>query len=172
MPSKIVPLAAVLVVGLVVGYGASYAVYSGQVSSLQNSLNQANASNAMLHSEVANATTSLAFQPQAGQMFHTGWLFIAPTSPGDYAISVHAEGLEPPSAGGYIVEGVTRPGMNMVPIGPNATASEFDASSGGVGTYWVVLMQNPHTSFEAVDILYLPGMQMTNAVLVASVQLG
>lgn len=106
-------------------------------------------------------------------MIHTGWVVIAPVGSGDYAIAVHAEGLEPPSAGGYIVEGAQRTtAMNVVPISANATASEFDAGTDGVGNYWTVIMQNPTTSFESIELLYLPGMNMTQATLVASVSLG
>lgn len=173
MASRAVLLSAVLVIGLVVGFGASYAVSASQISSLQTSLSQAASSNAMLQQEMQNVTMSLPLKPQAGQMIHGGWVFLAPVAAGDYAVSVHAEGLEPPSSGAYIVEVVQRGGnMNMVPIGPNATSSEFEANSAGVGNYWIVLMQNPRSGFEAIDILFLPGMQMTNATLVASVKLG
>jgi hypothetical protein len=127
----------------------------------------------MLQQEMQNVTMSLALKPQRGQMIHGGWVILAPVGTGHYAVSVHAEGLEPPSSGAYIVEGVMRTGnTNMVPIGPNATSSEFEANSAGIGSYWIVLMQNPRSSFEAIDILFLPGMQMTNATLVASVKLG
>ena len=171
--SRIIPVSAALVVGLLVGYGGSYAVTSNQISSLQNSLTQANASNTMLRGEMQNATLALPLKPQSGQMINTGWVFVSPVGSGDYAVFVHAEGLEPPSSGAYIVEGVMRGGsMNMVPISANATGSEFDANLNGVGNYWTVLMQDPRTSFEAIDLLYLPGMSMTNAALVATVQLG
>src|SRR5256886_10805026 len=51
----------------------------------------------------------------------------------------------------------------MVPLGPNATASEFVASANGIGHYWLVLNQNPSVNYEAIDVLYLAGMQMSNA---------
>jgi hypothetical protein len=41
-----------------------------------------------------------------------------------------------------------------------------------VGNYWTVIMENPSTSFESIELLYLPGMNMTQATLVASVSLG
>lgn len=127
----------------------------------------------MLHQEIQNGTSALALHAQPGQMFHSGLVFITSVGGGHYAVYVHAEGLEPPSAGAYIVEGVTRSAsMQMVPISGNATASEFDADSHGVGGYWTVLMQNPTSSFEAIDLVYLPGMDMTHATLVASVQFG
>jgi hypothetical protein len=105
-------------------------------------------------------------------MIHSGWMIVASVGSGDYAVSLHADGLEPPSGGGYIVEGVQRAGnMNVVPISGNATTSEFDAGSDGAGSYWTVLMQNPSSSFEAIDLVYLPGMNMAQATVVASVQL-
>ena len=109
----------------------------------------------MLQAEMQNVTSKLALTPEAGQMIHTGWIFIAPLGTGRYAVFLHAEGLEPPSSGGYIVEGVTRSGMKMVPLGPNATASEFVASANGIGHYWLVLNQNPSVNYEAIDVLYL-----------------
>jgi hypothetical protein len=173
MASKFVLASSVLVIGLLVGIGATYAVYSSQVSSLQKSLSDANESNMMLHQEMQNGTSALVLAAQPGQMFHTGWVLIASTGSGDYAVSVHAEGLEPPASGNYIVEGVTRGAtMQMVPISGNATTSEFEASANGVGGYWTVIMQNPTSSFEAIDLVYLPGMSMTNAAVVAMVQLG
>ena len=162
-----------LVVGLLVGSGAVYFVGQNQVSSLQSSLSQANESNMMLRNEIRNNTLVVALSPQTGQMIHDGWLISAQLGNGHYAVSVHVDGLEGPSNGNYIVEGVMKGGsMAMVPIGANASASEFEASSSGVGYYWTILMQDPRTSFEAVDLLYLPGMSMAHPQLVASAQLG
>ena len=173
MASKLLLASVTLVIGLLIGIGATYIVTANQVTSLQTSLASANESNMMLHNEMQNGTLGSALQAQPGQMFHSGWVFISSLGGGDYAVSIHAEGLEGPQAGNYIVEGVTRGAtMQMVPISGNATASEFDASASGVGNYWTVLMQNPSSSFESIDPVYLPGMSMTNAALVASVQLG
>ena len=167
--SRAILVAVAVVIGLLVGFGGSYLYNQSQVSSLQSSLAQANESISMLHQQ-ANGSRALALQPKAGQMIHSGWVVIASVGSGDYAVSVHADGLEPPSSGGYIVEGVSRTG-NTVPIAANATASEFDAGSDGTGSYWTVLMQNPTTSFEAIDLVYLPGMNMAQATVVASTQL-
>jgi hypothetical protein len=160
------------VAGLLVGLGAVYAYDQSQISSLQNSLNQANESISMLHQEM-NATTAIQLQPKAGQMINSGWVIIASVGSGDYAISLHADGLEPPSSGAYIVEGVERnTAMNVVPIvSSNDTASEFDAGTNGVGSYWTVLMQSPSASFESIELVYLPGMSMSQATVVASAQL-
>jgi len=163
--SRTVLLAAVLVIGLLVGFGATYLYDQNRITSLQNSLTQAN--------QAANAAKALPLAPHPGAMIHTGWVVITPVGSGDYAIAIHAEGLEPPSSGGYIVEGAQRTtAMNVVPIGANATASEFDAGADGVGNYWTVIMENPTTGFESIELLYLPGMNMAQATLVASVSLG
>ena len=164
-------MAAVLVLGLVVGFGAAYAYEQNQISSLQTSLNQANESISMLHAEM-NTTQAVQLEPQPGQMIHSGYVVIAALGNGEFAVSLHADGLEPSSSGGYIMEGVQRTGsMNTVPIGANATASEFDASPDGSGSYWTVLMQNPGASFESAELVYLPGMSMAQATVVASAQL-
>lgn len=171
MVSRTALISVAVVVGLVVGFGVGYAVYQGQISSLQSTLNQANESNSMLHTELQNQTTTKALNPQPGQMIHSGWVLISPVGSGDYAVSLHADGLEPPASGSYVVEGVTRQGMNMVPLAGNATASEFEAGTDGSGNFWTTLMQNPSSTYEGIDLLYLPGMDMTHATLVASAQL-
>jgi hypothetical protein len=159
------------VIGLLVGFGAAYAYQQSQVSSLQSSLSQANESISMLHDQM-NATRAIALQPKSGQMIHSGWVILASVGSGDYAVTLHANGLEPPASGGYIVEGVQRTAsMNVVPIGANASASEFDAGTDGTGIFWTVLMQNPSTSFESVELVYLPGMNMTAATVVATASL-
>ncbi len=166
-------LAAVLVIGLLVGFGAAYLYDQNQITSLQGSLTQANQSISALHNQTANVSRTLPLTPHPGAMIHTGWLILTAVGSGDYAVVVHAEGLEPPSSGGYIVEAAQRTtAMNVVPIAANATASEFDAGTDGVGNYWTVIMENPTTSFESIELLYLPGMNMAQASLVASVSLG
>jgi hypothetical protein len=115
-----------------------------------------------------------AFTPEAGAMISDAWLVVAPAEMGEYVVVVHAEGLEP--NGEYIVEGpLTTGSMQVVPVsthsmGMNTTAaSEFTADSHGTGLFWIVLNSNPASTFEAVQLYYLPGMEMQNATLVASV---
>jgi hypothetical protein len=171
LASRFVLVGVAVVIGLLVGFGAAYAYQQSQVSSLQTSLSQANESISMLHSEM-NTSRAIALQPKSGQMIHGGWVILASVGNGDYAVTLHADGLEPPSSGGYIVEGVQRTAsMDVVPIGANATASEFDAGTDGAGSFWTVLMQNPGTSFEAIELVYLPGMNMTAATVVATAPL-
>jgi len=120
------------------------------------------------------AGNAIQFTPATGQMMHTGWLLIQSAGTGEYAVSVHAEGLESTQAMGsvYIIETEQSSGnMAVNPIGPNATASEFETDAAGVGNFFVVLMQNPFTSFENIQIVYLPGMEMANATVVATASL-
>jgi len=122
----------------------------------------------------SNGTDALQFSPAKGAMIHSAWLLIEPAGMDEFAVSVHAEGLESTQSMGsdYIIEGAQSSGsMSVVPIGPNATASEFGTSSSGVGNFFILLGQNPYSSFENVQIVYLPGMQMTNATVVATASL-
>jgi len=127
-------------------------------------------------SGVMNETTTsaaIAFVPAHGQMFGSGWLIIASLGNGDYAVTLHATGLESASMGNYIVEAAQNSGqMARVPIaGTNATLSEFEADSSGNGQFFTVLMENPHSLYESVSVVYLPGMEMTNATVVATAAL-
>lgn len=117
---------------------------------------------------------AIEFTPAAGQMIHSGWLLIEPTGIGEYAVSIHAEGLEVTQTMGsdYMVEGAESSGsMALVPIGPNATASEFETCSAGVGNFFLLLGQNPSTTIENIQVVYLPGMSMTSAIVVATADL-
>jgi hypothetical protein len=122
----------------------------------------------------SGGTGAVQFAPATGQMVDNAWLLVEPTASGQFAVSIHAEGLESTQGMGsvYIVEGAESSGaMAVVPVGPNATASEFETTSNGVGSYFILLSQNPYTTFESVQIVYLPGMEMTNATVVATATL-
>jgi hypothetical protein len=133
-------------------------------------MTESNTTNTVSGSAVSSK--ALAFNASAGQMFHDGWLLIAPVGMNQYAFSVHAEGLESTQGMGdaYIVEGAQSSGsMASVPIGgQNATLSEFEVGPNGVGNFFIILDQNPFSSYESVSIVFLPGMQMTNATVVAT----
>ncbi|MGI0091401.1 MAG: hypothetical protein ACREBS_06800 [Nitrososphaerales archaeon] len=107
-------------------------------------------------------------------MISSAWLLTAPEGMGEYVVSIHAEGLE--SNGDYIVEGTLNSGsMHVVPISSesmnmNATsASEFQADRNGTATYWITINTSPITTFESIELVYLPGMSMQNATVVATV---
>jgi hypothetical protein len=121
----------------------------------------------------AQPGAAIAFASASGQMFGGGWLTTAPIGNGSYIVSIYATGLESSSMGDYIVEAAQNSGsMAMVPIGgSNATLSEFDTSSHGTGQFSIVLHQDPASIYESVSLVYLPGMAMTNATVVASAPL-
>jgi hypothetical protein len=132
------------------------------------------ASDTMSHSSSSGGMNgAIAFVAAHGQMFGNGWLVLAPLGNGSYAISLHATGLEAPAMGNYVVEAAANTGqMAMSPIaGTNATLSEFEADSHGNGQFFTVIHQDPHSIFESVSIVYLPGMQMQNATVVATAPL-
>jgi hypothetical protein len=127
-------------------------------------------------SGMANETaqsTAIAFVPASGQMFSAGWLVSEPIGNGSYIVSLYAKGLESSSMGDYIVEASQNSGsMATVPIGgSNATVSEFEAGSQGTGLFSIVLHQDPASIYESVSLVYLPGMEMTNATVVATAPL-
>ena len=133
-----------------------------------------NMTEVMTSTETTNATDAIQFAPASGQMVHSAWLLIEPSGSGDYAVSVYAQGLESTEGTGnvYIVEATESSGsMSVVPLGTNATASEFETTSSGVGAYFTVLMENPYASFESIQIVLLPGMQMSNSTVIATATL-
>ena len=158
--------------------GIGFAFYFTNSSSTQTTTDNmtetvTNTSTATM-TETANGSSAVEFTPATGQMIHSAWLLIEPAGMDQYALSIHAEGLESTQSTGsdYIVEGAQSSGsMAVVPIGPNATASEFETSINGIGNYFVLLSQNPYTAFENIQIAYLPGMQMTNVTVVATATL-
>jgi hypothetical protein len=134
-------------------------------------MSQSASTSGLIHE--STAAGAIAFVPAHGQMFGSGWLIVASLGNGDYAVTLHATGLESSSTGNYIVEVAQNSGqMATVPIaGTNATLSEFDADSSGYGQFFTVLMENPHSAYESVSIVYLPGMEMQNATVVATAAL-
>ena len=123
----------------------------------------------MMHTESA-----MGFTPASGQTVHSAWLLVEPTSTGQFAVSIHAEGLQSTQGTGnvYAVEATSSSAaMTTGLIGPNETSSEFETTSSGVGNFFIVLGQNPLTSFESVEIVFLAGMQMSNGQVVATAQL-
>lgn len=140
---------------------------------------QAEATTTVTSTESASAGSSamsasaVRFVPAHGQMFGDGWLIVAPLGSGDYSMTVHATGLEPGAMGTYIVEATQSSAqMAVVPVaGSNATLSEFMADAGGNGDFFTILMSNPSSDYESVSIVYLPGMMMDNATVVATASL-
>ena len=119
------------------------------------------------------AEPAIPFTPAKGQMIHDAWLIVAPLGNGTYALSIHAEGLEGPSMGSYLVEG-TQHGTNVtVPVGgQNFTLSEFEADSNGNGQFFIILNQNPAMVYDTISLVFLPGMDMTKATVAATAHVG
>jgi hypothetical protein len=166
------------VVVLLILAGIGFALYLSNSPSIQTTTD--NVTETMTHvsttvmTETANGTDAVEFTPTTGQMIHSAWLLIEPAGMNQYALAIHAEGLENTQSMGsdYIVEGAQSSGsMSVVPVGPNATASEFGTSNNGAGDFFILLSQNPYSTFENIQIVYLPGMQMTNATVVATASL-
>jgi hypothetical protein len=130
------------------------------------------AMNSSTQSMSSNSSNAYPFVAKSGAMISNAYLLVAPIGMEDYAVAVHAEGLEP--NGDYVVEGTLSSGsMAAVPISSESmsmnttSASEFTANQNGTGLYWIEINSNPVTAFENVELLYLPGMSMQNATLVA-----
>lgn len=156
---------------ILAGIGFSlYFTASGNTQTMTSNMTET-----MTVTHTSNGTEAVEFTPATGQMIHSAWLLVEPTGmSGQYAVSISAQGLESTQGTGndYIVEAAQSSGsMSTVPIGANATASEFETNSQGAGSYFVLLAQNPYSAFENIQIVYLPGMQMSNAVVVATATL-
>lgn len=171
---------AVLIIIAASGFGL-YAMSQGHLmtsSTIETTSHSSMTSTGMMTTNAnSNGTCACEFVPQSGAMISNAWLVTAPLRMGGYAVAIHAEGLEP--NGTYLVEGSLLSGsMQIVPIS-NASMtmnhgesdSEFQADSNGTGQFWIELGTNPTTSFEAINLDFLPGMSMQNATLVATVNL-
>lgn len=166
-------LAVAVVIGLLIGAGAGYLARAGEVTKLQGDLSHAIESNNMLKEELGNLTIPIAFVHESGQMIHDTWLLVAPIGQGKFGVTIHAEGLEDTKGEGiYLVEGVMKgQPTRMVPLGQTLDNSEFHANSKGVGTLWIIPSQDPRSTFDKVVLLFLPGMSMERAVLLATAKL-
>lgn len=159
---------AVLVVVAVAGFGL-YAVALTHTTSMTETM-----TSSTTESMASNQTNAYAFSAHSGAMVNNALLLVGEVGMNEYAVSVHAEGLE--SNGTYILEGALTSGsMQTVPISSESMtmnetgASEFQSNSNGTATYWIVLDSNPATTFENIQLFYIPGGMMSEASLVASV---
>jgi hypothetical protein len=161
----------VTVVVLLAVAASGFALYAMRPAAVETT--QSMSETTSMSTTGAMAQPAVAFVPAHGQMISSGWLVVAPLGNGSYAVSVYATGLETPSMGNYIVEAAQNSGaMANVPIaGSNATLSEFETDSHGTGVFFAILHQNPSSVFESVSVIYLPGMQMQNAMVVATAPL-
>ena len=120
-----------------------------------------------------NQTFAYAFTPKTGAMLNNAWLVSVQLGMHEYAVSVHAEGLEANST--YILEGALSSGtMATVPISSQSmsmnmtSAAEFQSNANGTANYWIVVENAPAATFENVQLYLIPGGMMENATLVAT----
>jgi cytoskeletal protein RodZ len=156
----------VLIVVAASGFGL-YATSLGHASTTSSEM--------MSHSSnsASNSTGAYEFTPKSGAMISDAWLLVSSLGMNnEYAVAIHAEGLEP--NGTYFVEGPLSSGsMQVVPISNESMTmsqesdSEFQANANGTGQFWIVLKINPATTFEGIELAFLPGMSMQNAMVVA-----
>ncbi len=164
---------AVTVVVLLVVAASGFLLYANR-SPMEETMTVTSTASAASSTQTSTMSNeAVAFAAVHGQMFGSGWLVVAPLGNGDYAVTVQATGLEPSAMGNYIVEAAQKTGqMANVPIaGTNDTQSEFDADVHGTGVYFTTLMENPASTYESVSLVYLPGMEMQNATVVATAPL-
>ena len=163
-----------MIVVAVVGYGLYATQLSDQSQTKQDMGTSASAmTDTLTSTEMINQTYAYHLSPQSGAMVDNAWLLVVPLGMQEYAVSVHAEGLE--TNGTYILEGTLTGGsMQSVPISTQSMAmnetgaSEFQSNSNGTGLYWIILSSNPLTTFENVQLYFITEGMMQNASLIAT----
>jgi hypothetical protein len=161
----------------VTNYGRAGNSTSVIMTSLETSVSASESSTQSPSGQTSSSTNEAEmFSPSSGAMISNAWLLTAELGMNEYALSIHAEGLE--HGGDYIVEGTLASStMATVPVSSESStmnstsASEFTADMNGTATYWIILNQSPSTAFESIQVLYLPNMSMQNATTVATVSL-
>lgn len=171
---------ATAVVVLVIVAGIGYGLYATsshsqmtETSMTETMTTTQSMTETMTSTLMANQTNAYEFTEANGEMINNAWLLVVPLGMNNYAVSVHAEGLE--TNGTYILEGSLATGsMQTVPISSESmimnetSASEFQSNTNGTGLYWIELSSNPTTTFENIQLYFVPDMMMQNATLVAS----
>ncbi|HVB12831.1 MAG TPA: hypothetical protein VNE86_06835 [Nitrososphaerales archaeon] len=160
------------VVVLVVVAAAGYGLYGISLTNHSSTFKTMSTTTQMTET-AQNQTSAYAFASKSGAMINSAWLLAVPIGMHEYAVSVHAEGLE--TSATYILEGALSSGkMATMPISSqsmtmNATsASEFQSNANGTANYWIVLENNPASIFENVQLYLVPGGMMENATIVAT----
>jgi hypothetical protein len=175
------------VVVLIIIAGSGFGLYATSISHSSTTSTTSSSSTEMMtgssttamstSNSDSNCTCAYEFTPESGAMISNAWVVLASLGMNQYAVSIHAEGLE--RNGTYFVEGALSSGsMAVVGISSESmnmnttSASEFQADTNGTGTFWIVLNNNPSSTFESLELTYLPGMSMQNATVVATTSLG
>lgn len=143
------------------------------VTSTETNMMSETMTQTMTQTSMMSQNDSYQFSAASGEMISNALLLTVPVGMNDYAVSIHAEGLE--ANGTYVVEGsMTSGSMHTVPISSQSmtmnttAASEFQADKNGTGIYWIQLNSNPTTVFENIQLYLVPEGMMQNATLVAT----
>ncbi len=165
-----------VVIALVILAGAGFGLY------LTKPTVTSTTTEVMTHTEVMTETTpkpAIPFLPAPNVMMaegiHNAYLIIAPVGSGHWSVEIHGEGLE--STGGtnniYIVEAQQKSGTmaSMPMVAQNTTASEFGVGIDGIGQYFIILNLDPTVNFKSVQLVFLGGMEMSNATAIATATL-
>jgi hypothetical protein len=118
-------------------------------------------------------TIALRFTVNSSAMISSALLLSVPIGMNQTAVLFQAQGLEP--NGTYVLDGSLSNGsMPTVPITMdsmrmNSTSDTyFQANANGTGLFWTVLSSSIATTFSEVALVYLPGMAMQNATVIAT----
>ena len=167
------------VIVLLILAGGGFGLYLTKPSAASNTTEVMTHTEVTTHTEVMTETrmgSAIPFTPKASVMMaegiHNAYLIVVPVGGGNWAIEIHAEGLKPTAGTGniYLIEAQQKGGaMGIAPIhAQNATASEFSVGRDGIGQYFTTLNQDPQATFESVLVVFLGGMQMSNATVIAT----
>jgi hypothetical protein len=122
---------------------------------------------------MAMGTVALRFTPESGAMISSAFLISIPFGANQTAVLFQAQGLEP--NGTYLLEGsLSGNSASSVPITMesmrmNSTSDTyFLANANGTGLFWTNLGVSIATTFTQIDLVYLPGMSLQNATIVAT----
>lgn len=175
--------AAVLaVIVLLILAGAGFGLYLTKPSATSTTTEVMTHTEVMNTTEVMTHTTAMAaisFIPAPNVIMaegiHSAYLIVTPIGAGNWSVEIHAQGLEPTVGTGnvYIVEAQQKSGtMASAPItSQSPMASEFGVAKDGIGQYFTTLNLDPTGQFESIQIVFLGGMVMSNATVVATATL-
>ena len=122
------------------------------------------------------SSETVAFTVADAKTFGTGSLSLARLSDGNYSLTISATGLQPASAGNYVVQAVQKSGtFSTVPIAGSGygglNASAFAGDAQGNGHFSITLSSDPGSTYSLVSISFLPGGVFRNGTVVATCKL-
>ncbi len=179
---------AVIALALLAGAGFGLYLTKPSTTSTTTEVMTHTTTEVMTHTEVVNSTevmtqttakAAISFIPAPNVMMaegiHSAYLIVTPIGAGNWSVEIHAQGLEPTVGTGnvYIVEAQQKSGtMASAPItSQSPMASEFGVAKDGIGQYFTTLNLDPTGQFKSIQIVFLGGMVMSNATVIATATL-